>query len=148
MPEKAGALAVFDNRVWAVPNQEEAANTFLWRERDASKNSVSMAARALYSHAQLQDKSGSEMQEMLFQKGINWNDYPAFFKRGTFVLRRTVSRRFTPDELAVLPERHEARMNPDLVIDRTEVRPVEMPSFGKVLNRVGVLFAGEEPRVG
>lgn len=148
LPEKTGAMAVFDNRVWAVPNKDEAANTFLWRERDASKNSVSMAARALYSHAELQDKSGSEMQELLFQKGINWNDYPAFFKRGTFVLRRTVSRRFTPEELAALPERHEARIKPELVIERTEVRPVEMPSFGKVLNRVGVLFDGEEPRVG
>lgn len=36
----------------------------------------------------LQDKSSSQMQELLFQKGVNWNDYPAFFKRGTFVLRR------------------------------------------------------------
>lgn len=147
IPEKAGELALFDCRVWAVPSKDEAANTFLWRERDASKNSVSMAARALYSHAQLQDKSGSEMQELLFQKGINWNDYPAFFKRGTFLLRRTIERRFTEEELAVLPPKHAAKANPDLLVSRSEVRAVEMPSFGKVLNRVGVLFDGEEPKV-
>ncbi len=147
LPEKSGELALFDCRVWALPNKDEAANTFLWRERDASKNSVSMAARALYSHAELQEKSGSEMQELLFQKGVNWNDFPAFFKRGTFVLRRSVNRRFTPAELEVLPPRHAAKLDPDLVISRTEVRPVEMPSFGKVLNRVGVLFDAEEPRV-
>lgn len=82
-----------------------------------------------------------------FQKGVNWNDYPAFFKRGTFVLRRTVERRFTAEELAVLPERHAARSNPDLLIARSEVRAVELPPFGKVTNRVGVLFNGEEPIV-
>jgi len=27
-----------------VPTREEATNTFLWRERDATKNSISMAA--------------------------------------------------------------------------------------------------------
>lgn len=147
LPEKAGALALFDCRVWALPNKDEAANTFLWRERDASKNSVNMAARALYSHAELQEKSGSEMQELLFQKGVNWNDYPAFFKRGTFVLRRSENRRLTEAELAVLPPRHAAKLDPDLVINRSEVRPVEMPTFSKVLNRVGVLFDAEEPRV-
>ena len=25
------------------------------------------------------------MQEMMFQKGVNWNDYPIRFKRGGFV---------------------------------------------------------------
>lgn len=145
IPEKKGELALFDCRVWAVPSKDEAANTLLWRERDASKNSVSMAARALYSHAQLQDKSSSEMQEMLFQKGVNWNDYPAFFKRGTFLLRRSSERKFTEEELAVLPPKHAAKANPDLLVSRSEVRAVEMPSFGKVLNRVGVLFDGEAP---
>lgn len=106
-----------------------------------------MAARALYSHAELQDKSGSQMQELLFQKGVNWNDYPGFFKRGTFVMRKAMNRRFTEAELAELPPRHAARLDPDLVVSRAEVQPIELPSFGKVLNRVGVLFDGEEARV-
>ena len=45
IPEKAGSVALFDCRVWSVPTLDEAANTFLWRELDATKNSVSMAAR-------------------------------------------------------------------------------------------------------
>jgi len=143
--EKAAGTALFDARIWAVPTKDEAANAFLWRERDATKNSISMAARSVYSHAQLQDRTGSEMQELLFQKGINWNDYPAFFKRGTFVLRRTVTRAFTTAELELLPPKHEARRNPELLVERTEVQPVELPPFGKVTNRVGVLFAGETP---
>lgn len=56
---------VFDCRVWSVPNLSEAANTFLWRERDATKNSISMAARAYYSHEAITGCSGSEMQDKL-----------------------------------------------------------------------------------
>src|SRR5690606_26266119 len=112
IPERAGKLALFDCRVWTVPSREEAANVFLWRERDAIKNSVSMAARHYYSHAQLDHKDASDMQEMLFAKGVNWNDYPAFFKRGTYVQRRVVHRPFTAEELEALPPLHEARSNP------------------------------------
>ncbi len=147
LPEKAGAIALFDCRVWALPSREEAANVFLWREIDATKNSVSMAARAHYPHELLHGKSAAEMQELLFQKGVNWNDYPGFFKRGTFVLRRGVTRRFATEELDALPPLHAARTNPDLMVTRYEVGPVEMPPFGRVVNRVGVLFAGEEPQV-
>jgi len=147
LPEKAGTPALFDCRVWSVSSQVEAANVFLWRELDATKNSVSMAARAHYPHELLHGKSGAEMQELLFEKGVNWNDYPGFFKRGTFVLRRATTRRFRADELDALPPRHAARTHPDLLVTRHEVRPVEMPPFGRVTNRVGVLFAGEEPEI-
>ena len=41
---------------------------------------------------------------MLFAKEINFNDYPDFFKRGTFVRRMTVERVLTDDELAKLEQ--------------------------------------------
>ncbi|MEL6181017.1 MAG: tRNA(His) guanylyltransferase Thg1 family protein [Myxococcota bacterium] len=147
IPERAGAMPLFDARVWNVPNQVEAANTLLWREQDATKNSISMAARALYSHSALKGKNGRDMQEMMFGKGVNWNDYPAFFKRGTFVQRRKVSHPFTTEELALLPPKHEAHNNPDLMVERTEIRELEMPPFSKVINRVAVIFAGDDPQV-
>ena len=147
LPEKAGSVALFDCRVWAVPTKDEAANVFLWRELDATKNSVSMAARAYYPSAELHARDNSELQEMLFRKGVNWNDYPGFFKRGTFLLRRTVERKFTASELLELPPQHAARKDPDLVIVRHEIRPMNLPPFGRLQNRVGVLFDGEEPRL-
>jgi tRNA(His) 5'-end guanylyltransferase len=145
--EFAERLPVFDCRVWNVPTLEEAANTYVWRELDATKNSISMAARAYYDHAELHDKSGPEMQELLWRKGINWNNYPVFFKRGTFIQRRKVGRAFTAVELEALPAKHAARSNPALVVERTECGPVEVPPLSKVENRAGVLFRGEEPRV-
>ncbi len=138
---------VFDCRVWQVPTLEEGANTFLWRELDATKNSVSMAAQAYYSHAALMHKSGAEKQEMLFQKGVNWNDFPAFFKRGSYIQRRVVKSKLSPEELADLPPLHNARKNPDMQFERTEYRRIDMPPFGKVTNRPGVIFRGEEPIV-
>jgi tRNA(His) guanylyltransferase len=147
LPEKAGVLALFDCRVWQVPTLEEAANVFLWRELDAAKNSISMAARCYYSHEELHKKTADEMQEMLFQKGINWNDYPPFFKRGTFVQKRTVFRKFTANEIETLPPQHDARINPGLTVERSEVRILEMPPFSKVVNRVEVIFNRAEPIV-
>jgi tRNA(His) 5'-end guanylyltransferase len=145
IPEKADAFPVFDCRVWNVPNKTEAINALIWRQNDATRNSISMAAQANFSHKQLQGKSCDEMQKMLFQeKGINWNDYPDFFKRGTFVQRRTVVRPFTTDEIDKLPPKHEARRNPDLKIERSEIRVVEWPQLTKVINREDLVFSGAD----
>lgn len=146
IPERADALALFDCRVWAVPTKDEAANVLLWRELDATKNSVSMATRAHYPHAEVVDQNNAAMHELLFKKGVNWNDYPPFFKRGTFVRRQPLERAFTAAELDALPPKHAARNDPDLVVTRSVLVEVDMPPFAKVLNRVGVIFDGEAPR--
>ena len=140
-------LAEFDCRVWNVPNRTEAANTILWREFDATKNSISMAARSVYSDNQLLNKNSSDKQELLWQKGINWDKYPVFFKRGTYARRVVIERKLTPDELKDLPEHHEARKNPDMVFTRSEIKEIEMPIFSTVENREAVIFDGAEPKV-
>lgn len=148
LPEKADRMALFDCRAWVVPSPEEAANTFLWRELDAAKNSVAMAAQARISHTDLQGKSSKEQQELLFQRhGVNWNDYPARCKRGAWFHRAEVVRGFTTDELEKLPPKHAAHRDPDLKVVRHDVLRLEMPPFSRVKNRVGVLFAGEAPVV-
>lgn len=147
LPEKASEAARFDCRVWSVPTRDEAANAFLWRERDATKNSVGSAARTRYSHDELHGRSGAELQEMLFKAGVNWNDYPTHFKRGTFVLRRAATRPFRAAVPEDLPPLHAAHADRELAVTRVEVRPVEMPPFDRVANRVGVLFDAEEPRL-
>lgn len=145
-PVYADRLPVFDCRVWNVPNLEEAANVFVWRELDATKNSVSMAARAHYDHDAVHGRTSSELQELLWQKGVNWNDYPAFFKRGTYLRCRTVRRPFAAAELESLPPKHAARKNPGLLVERSECVALALP-LSKVENRIGVLFGGEEPRL-
>ena len=136
-------LPHFDCRVFQLPNRTEATNVFLWREQDATKNAISMAARSVYSHKQLDHKSGPEMQEMLFAKGINFNDYPASFKRGTFVRRVTVERAFAAEELERIPEQH--RPEPDALLTRSQIVNLDMPKFSTVTNREAVIFDGAEP---
>ena len=137
--------ATFDARVFTVPNKCEAANYILWREWDCTKNSISLAAQSFYSHKELQNKNGKEMQEMIFQKGINWNDYSADFKRGVYIQKRKVFRKFSAKELESLPEKHEARNNPNLIVERSDIVQIDMPIFSSVINKEMVIFNGADP---
>ena len=138
-------MPVFDCRVWTVPTLMEAVNVFMWREWDCTKNSITQAASHYYSHKELHGKNGSEKQEMLFAKGINFNDYPVWFKRGTYVQRQKVFRKFTVEEIDKLPPKHNARINPDLIVERTDIEIIDMPILSQVINRVDVFFKGEKP---
>ena len=80
-------LANFDSRVFSIP-QSDVNNYFLARQRDAEKNSVAMLAQSLYSHKELYLKNGSDMQEMCFQKGHNWNDLHFSKKRGSLIVKQ------------------------------------------------------------
>lgn len=90
LPEKVDSdrLPTFDCRVFPVPTKREAANAILWRERDAIKNSVAMAASHYFSHKELQNKSSTIMIDMLKTKhNIVFEDYPTFFKTGSYFQR-------------------------------------------------------------
>ncbi|CAM6004831.1 unnamed protein product [Sphagnum balticum] len=83
-------LAMFDARVFTIPDPIEVENYFVWRQNDAVRNSIQMAARAVYSHKELDGKGVSQLHEMLHQKGINWNNYTSGEKRGRVILKRTI----------------------------------------------------------
>lgn len=84
-------IAAFDARVFVVPEMEEVINYFVWRQQDATRNSISMAAQSMFSHKELQGKSTNEMQELMFTiKGVNWNDYPEGFKRGRAIIKKEI----------------------------------------------------------
>lgn len=45
--------------------------------------------QAHFSHKQLEGLNSNQIQELLFQeKGINWNDYPTKFKRGSCCIKK------------------------------------------------------------
>ena len=91
--ERRPGRALFDARVFTISDPVEVANYFLWRQRDAVRNSISMAAQARFSHKRLHGVSSSGMQELLFtEAGINWNDYPAGCKRGRVTVRQVGER--------------------------------------------------------
>lgn len=132
----------FDARVFQLPNQMECANAFLWREWDATKNALSMACREYYSHQELEGRNGAEKNELLFQKGINFNDYPASCKRGVYLQRRKVRKALDPDVLARIPEQCRPE---DGYVERTVIQPLDLPPLAKVVNRVELIFQGADP---
>lgn len=83
-------LAEFDARTFTIPSKTEVMNYFIWRQQDTVRNSISSVAQDLYnSHKELDGKNMKEQQEMIFQKGINWNDYEPVLKRGRFIRKET-----------------------------------------------------------
>lgn len=83
--------ALFDSRAFILPNMDEVVNYFIWRQEDASKNSVQMLAQTLYSQKQLQGLHTGEMQNKMFEeKSINWNNIEVRFKRGLACYRKEV----------------------------------------------------------
>jgi tRNA(His) 5'-end guanylyltransferase len=80
--------AMFDARVFNIP-KEEVTNLIYWRQLDAARNSVQMVGQANFSHSELQGKSCNDIQDMLMtQKGINWNDFPTYLKRGSACIKK------------------------------------------------------------
>lgn len=79
--------AMFDCRCFNIP-KEEVTNCIYWRQLDATRNSIQMVGQANFSHKELQNKSCNDIQDMLMtQKGINWNDFPTYQKRGSCCVR-------------------------------------------------------------
>jgi tRNA(His) 5'-end guanylyltransferase len=121
----------------------EASNVFLWRQQDASRNSVQMAARHHFSHKVCDGLDGKQLQEKLFaDKGVNWNDYPEWAKRGTFVKHAKTTRVFTAEELEALPPKHDARKDPSLVVERRILRTCDIDLRG-CADRPGILFSDD-----
>lgn len=85
MPNRRAPIS-FDARVNIYP-LKDVVNYFIWRQQDWERNSVQMVARSYYSQKQVHGKVQSEMQEMIFQKGDNWNDYPTYLKRGRCIVK-------------------------------------------------------------
>lgn len=75
--------AMFDSRVFNIP-KEEVCNCLIWRQQDATRNSIEMVGRYYFSGKELFKKNGSDIQDMLMtQHNVNWNDTPTRFKRGS-----------------------------------------------------------------
>ena len=83
---KKGAL--FDSRCFNIP-LEEVNNYFIWRQQDATRNSIFSMGRAYFSHKELQGLTTNQIQELLFSKhNVNWNDLPTHLKRGSCCVKK------------------------------------------------------------
>lgn len=79
--------AMFDSRVFTIP-KEEVCNYLIWRQQDATRNSILSVGQANFTQKELHGKSCKNIQDMLMlQKGINWNDYSTTLRRGSCCIK-------------------------------------------------------------
>lgn len=134
-------LPTFDCRIINMPNFSEVANMFMWRSMDAYKNSISMAAMAEFSHKQLMGVNGAEKIEMLMKKGVDFNEYPNFFKYGTFVRNESF---FVSATESDIPKEFVTEENSKGFMRRRVVE-VDLGNFVKVSNKVAFIFNDAAP---
>jgi len=53
--------------------------------------------------------------------------------------------KFTSEELEKLPLKHNARKNPDMLVERWIVDEVKLPPLSRIENRVDVIIFGKNP---
>lgn len=76
----------FDARAFVLP-EAEVNNYFVWRQRDAIRNSIQMYASHHFSHTQLHKKSTSEMIDMCKSLGHDWYALPPTQRQGRCVYK-------------------------------------------------------------
>ncbi len=93
-----GAHAVFDCRISELPAEDNVVDYFRWRSEDAHRNALNShcywvlrreGKSAGQSASSLHCLSVAEKNELLFQRGINFNDLPQWQRRGVGVLWET-----------------------------------------------------------
>ena len=98
---ESGRLATFDCRIVPLTNIERVCDYFLWRQEDAHRNSLNAycywtlrkeGMSKTQATALLEGKSVSYKNELLFSKGINYNDVPNWQKRGIGVRYQEVEK--------------------------------------------------------
>ena len=86
-----GRVATFDCRMVPLPNIEYVKDYFTWRQEDANRNALNSHCYWLLRKEgrsvreatnMLKGKGVSYKNELLFSRGINYNDLPSWQKRG------------------------------------------------------------------
>lgn len=81
------SIPAFDARWWNIP-RHEIVNAFIWRQQDATRNSIQGLGQKYFSHKELHGKNQKDIQEMLWgYYEVNWNDLPIPEKRGVCVVK-------------------------------------------------------------
>lgn len=101
----SGVHACFDCRVIQLPSIQHVEDYFRWRHADSHRNALSshcywllrekFCFSAREATARLSGMTMSEKNELLFQRGINYNDLPLWQRRGTGLYWETYSKEAT-----------------------------------------------------
>lgn len=135
-------IPTFDCRIWNVPDLQTCIENIIWRELDASRNSVNMAAHSLFSNKELKGKSTKERIEMLQQKNFFWNTLDNRLKRGSIFVKKQFLKHLSEEQLEKIPK----DKRPDGPIVRTEIQRLDLQkNLTRIFNARDVIFDNREP---
>lgn len=95
-----GMMGVFDARISQLPTVDDVVDYFAWRQEDAHRNALNghsywlLRGQGLSDHeatTKLKGVSVAERNELLFRHGRNFNEVPAWQRRGSAVRWREVA---------------------------------------------------------
>lgn len=102
---KVGKVA-FDCRVFNLPTND-VTNYFIWRQKDAIRNSKSALGQAYFTHKELKGVKADEVVQMVKDKtDIDWNTLPLYQKYG-FCLYKTEDKLSIDTEIPLFVEDRE-----------------------------------------
>jgi len=120
-----GEIGVFDCRICQLPGEKVVVDYFRWRNEDAHRNALNSHCywmlRKEGCHEKeatkfLEHKSVAEKNELLFTRGINFNDLPNWQKRGVGLYWvKEEKTGFNPiEKVEVIVERNQIKIDDEL----------------------------------
>ena len=137
--ERAGP-AMFDARVFAVAGRCEACVALNERRRDTWRNAVQSVGHWRYGHRAMMGVKTREVARRLAEDGVGMERWDECHVRGVAIAKERVRRTYGVDEIERLPPRHQARNNPDLRVERTEVVEIVGPAYGDSEKAIDLIF--------
>lgn len=132
---------IFDCRIWQVADLDTATENLLWRQWDAFKNSVSMAAHAMFSNKDLHGKHTGDKINMMRDAGYEWHKLPMSHRSGSFFWKIEELKTLTSEELSNIPEQY----RPTAPVLRSVVKEHEIGRLTAIKNGTDVIFHGAPP---
>ena len=84
-------IAYFDSRAFNIP-ENDVTNYFIWRQRDAIRNSIQALGQSYFSQKELYGLSQLDIKnKLLSEKGICWEHLPIEYQRGFCVINNTLA---------------------------------------------------------
>jgi tRNA(His) 5'-end guanylyltransferase len=102
LDERITKLAMFDARVFSIADKVEVENYFIWRQKDAMRNSLQMIAQSLFSHKELQGKNQKVLYEMVTEAGYDCSNLNQGLKMGRMITKGEYG--FQTDNIPVFTE--------------------------------------------